>query len=177
MDAERAIAGAQERESGETELAIDRLAVSSPDALRAAALAHIEDASPQVQAAALYALAVSVSEDDRDGIDALGGFLGPGADVERLTAAGGLLSVGEKTAIPVLIELLASGAPVPNSDPPRAVWQVARGVLLFHTDQDLGLREAADAEAAAATQAGWEAWWKASGEALTWDPETQRFSG
>jgi hypothetical protein len=118
-----------------------------------------------------------VSEDDRDGIDAMGGFLGSGPDAERLIAAGGLLSVGEKAAIPVLIELLASGAPVPNSDPPRAVWQVARGVLLFYTDQDLGLREAADAEAAAVAQADWEAWWEASGEALTWDPGTTRFSG
>jgi HEAT repeat protein len=175
-EAERAIAGAEEQGAPATELAIDRLAVGSPDELRAAALAHIEDASPEVHSAALYALALSVNQDDRKAIDALRGFLDPGADDERLTAADGLLSIGEKAAIPVLIELLTSKAPVPDSDPPTAVWEVAKGLLLFHTDQDLGLGEAEVAGAAAAAQVDWEAWWEASAEDLTWDPDTWSFT-
>ena len=176
-EAERAIAGAEGRESLATEIEIARLAVVSPDELRAAALAHIQDDTSEVHLAALYALALSVSENDLDAIDALRGFLDADTDDERLTAAGGLLSSGEKAAIPVLIDLLASQVPVPNSDPPRAVWEVAQGLLLFHTDQDLGLEEAAGAKAVAAVQAGWQAWWTASGEAITWDPTTGRFSG
>lgn len=158
MQAERAIGGAEERGPETTELAIDRLAVTSPDELRTAALAHIESEAPQIHVAALYALALSVNHDTRDAIEALRGLLDQGPDAERLTAAGGLLSAGEKAAIPILIDLLASRAPVPYSDPPRAVWEVARGVLLSSTDQDLGLGEATGAEPAASVQADWQTW-------------------
>lgn len=97
-------------------------------------------------------------------------------ELDGLTAAGGLLSIGEKAAIPVLIELLGSDLPLPFSDPHLEVWKVARGMLLFHTDQDLGLEAAEDVVSTQAKQEAWRAWWESSGDDLVWDAGALRFS-
>ena len=158
-----------------TALEINRLAVSSPHELRSAALARIDDRDPGVRRSALYALSLTVTKDDPEAIAALKRFLESDSDVERLRSAGGLLSVGEKAAVPVLVDLLASDAEVPNADPPLAVWRVARGLLLTSTDRDLGLRRADGVEAAGRTRAEWRTWWATSGDRLEWDAATRRF--
>lgn len=175
--AEDVITGAPEKGVVATQLAINRLAVSSRQDLRTAALVYLQDPRPEVRSAALYALAVSVIRDDPEAERALRGFLDAEDEHTRLVAAGAMVSMGAKEGIPVLIDLLASDGPIPYSDPPTSIWAVARGQLLFHTGQDLGLGEAADAESAAAAQADWLDWWEASGDALTWDPDTWTYSG
>jgi hypothetical protein len=175
MDAERAILDAR-NDPAATIPQVARLAVNDPDALRSAAMAHIEDADPEVRRAALYALSFSVVREDGPAVEELRSFLDAEDEGDKLTAAGGLLSIGEKAAIPVLIDLLGSDVPIPYSDPPLEVWEVARGLLLAHTDQDLGLLSAADAEAAAAVQDEWRGWWGSSETTLTWDPAAWRFT-
>lgn len=155
---------------------VNRLAVDDPGALRSAGMAHMEDPDPEVRTAALYALSVSVVREDEPAVEALRGFLDADDEVDRLTAAGGLLSIGEKAALPVLIDLLGSDLPLPFSDPPTDVWEVARGMLLFHTDQDLGLEAVEDAESARATQEAWRAWWESSGDDLAWDVNAWQFT-
>lgn len=49
-------------------------------------------------------------------------------------------------------------------------------MLLFHTDQDLGLEAAEDVVSTQATQEAWRAWWESSGDDLVWDPSALRFS-
>jgi HEAT repeat protein len=97
---------------------INRLAALSPAALRAAAVAQIGDPAPAVRDAARYALAVSVTAEDAAAVAALRDLLDADDDAGRLTAAGGLLSIGDKPAVPVLIDLLGSTAKVPFADPP-----------------------------------------------------------
>lgn len=175
LDAERAIVGARS-DPAATIPKVARLAVNDPDALRSAAMAYIEDTDPQVRSAALHALSFSVVREDGPAVEALRNFLDAEDEGDKLTAAGGLLSIGEKAAMPVLIDLLGSDVPIPYSDPPLEVWEVARGLLLAHTDQNLGLLSAEDAEAAAAVQDEWRGWWGSSETTLTWDPAAWRFT-
>jgi HEAT repeat protein len=156
--------------------AINRLAADSPAALRATAMSQVEDADPAVRGAARYALAISVTADDAAAVAALRELLEADGDADRLTAAGGLLAIGDKAAVPVLIDLLSSTARAPFAHPPMQVWQVAAALLLTHTDQELGLAGARDANLALASQQRWRAWWSSTSSTIAWNASAGRFT-
>lgn len=90
---------------------------------------------------------------------------------ERLLAAGALAALGDRTGVDVLIDALVSEELLRNVDPPFAAWRYSRANLLLLVDQDLGLAEAGDAEAAANAQPAWVDWWAANAAELTWNAE------
>jgi hypothetical protein len=143
------------------------------EGLRKTALAEIGSSNAEVRWAAVYSLALVVKRDDADGISALETALASADLDERLAAADGLVAAGDKSALPVLIELLASRATTRYIVMP--VWRWARGLLLVHSTQDFGLRAALDRTSAAATQPAWQAWWNTNANALAWDASTGKF--
>jgi hypothetical protein len=130
--------------------------LAEPDATREAALELLESQDPDARIAATYALSITLEPDDAD---ALAPLLESDGSGERVLAATGMLAVGDGRAVPVLISALDVEDPLPFGSPPLRVWEQARFALLSFTGQDLGLRKAATAQDAAATQAGWESWW------------------
>jgi hypothetical protein len=127
-----------------------------PEATREAALDHLESQDADARIAAAYALSITLQPDDADALAPLLESTSPG---ERVLAATGMLAVGDGRAVPVLIAALEVEDPLPFGSPPLRVSEQARFALLSFTGQDLGLREAATAEAAAATAPEWESWW------------------
>ncbi|MGH3043710.1 MAG: HEAT repeat domain-containing protein [Gaiellaceae bacterium] len=130
--------------------------LTEPDASREAALDHLESQDPDVRIAAVYALSITLQPDDAD---ALAPLLETDSSGQRVLAAAGMLAVGDGRAVPVLISALEVEDPLPFGSPPLRVWEQARFALLSFTGEDLGLREAATAQDAAATAAEWESWW------------------
>ncbi len=175
-EAEGTFVSATERSLELTQREIDRLAIADPESLRTAALTHVDDPDTTIHSAALYALSLSVDARDRAARDTLQRFLTSLDDVERLRASVGLIGVGDKAAVPVLIDLIGSSAVLPGGDPPLAVWRVARGTLMVNTGEDFGLRRADSVEAARATRPSWTAWWSTYGADLQWNPELEKFS-
>ena len=60
-------------------------------------------------------------------------------------------------------------------DPPMPAWRYARANLLLFVDEDLGLRAAADQQAAAAAQLAWREWFEANRHLLSWRPDLGRY--
>jgi HEAT repeat protein len=127
-----------------------------PESTRTTAKHLIVADDPDVRLAAIYALSSTLTPAD---VDALLPILESADPQERVLAAGGLLTVGEARAVPVLIALLADETLIALGFPPVPVWERARVALLNATGQDFGLRGAATRETAAATIPDWEAWW------------------
>jgi hypothetical protein len=152
---------------------INAAARQDREALRAVALEQLSANNPEVRWAALYALSVVVEPGDSEGIAALEEFLVSTDVDERLAAASGLVVVGEKAAVPVLITLLESTETTEYVVMPT--WRIARGLLLAHVMQDLGLRGAENGRAAAAAKPAWQSWWDERGASLTWDTATGTF--
>jgi HEAT repeat protein len=130
--------------------------LAEPDATREAALDLLESQDADARIAAVYALSITLQPDDADTLAPLLEADSPG---ERVLAATGLLAVGDGRGVPVLISALDVEDPLPFGSPPLRVWEQARFALLSFTGQNLGLREAATAQDAAATAAEWESWW------------------
>ena len=152
---------------------INAAAQQDHEALRSVALDHLDSSEPSVRWAANYALSLVVREGDSEGIAALNTALkSPDLD-ERLAAASGLVVAGERTALPVLIELLASNEATGYVVMPA--WRWARGLLLIHTAEDFGLRAADDGADAAASRPAWQAWWSSKAAVLTWDTAAGKF--
>jgi hypothetical protein len=137
--------------------------LAEPDAAREAALDHLESQDADARVAAAYALSITLRPDDADALSPLLESAGAG---ERVLAASGMLAVGDGRAVPVLIAALPVEDPLPFGSPPLRVWEQARFALLSFTGQDFGLREAATAQAAAATAADWESWWASAQDAF-----------
>lgn len=138
-----------------------------------AAIAHLEDADAGSRYAAIYLL-VNVGTEDR--APELAMALDDPVLGLRAIAAGRLIGLGQKEAIPVLIEALTASDAIPYSDPPRPVWTLAREALPHYTGEDFGLIAAADSAAAAATAAQWQAWWQALGASLQWDASAEKYA-
>jgi len=137
--------------------ALNTLALSRPDELRAAALAHLADTSPLVRFAAVYALSATAEAGASD--DALAGVLTSGDPPERALAAVSLARQGKLAqAVPTLIDSLSSSWAMPYWDPPEAVWEFARYGLVTFTGKDFGLARAANQGAAIRTQPTWRQW-------------------
>jgi hypothetical protein len=145
-----------------------------PADLRAAALAHLHDADPNRHFAAVYALALT-AESGR-GSTELAQLLTATSTTDRLLAAGSLLSIGDKSGIPVLIDALSSTDEVAFSSPGQFGFEFAQAELLYFTTQDFGLRSATGPAAVAATQAAWRQWWTAQSTALRFDPNARKYT-
>jgi HEAT repeat protein len=130
--------------------------LTDPESTRTTAKNLVVAGDPDVRLAAIYALSTTLTPAD---VDALLPILESADPQERVLAAGGLLTVGDARAVPVLIALLAEETLIALGFPPVPVWERARVALLNATGQQFGLREATTAEAAAATIPDWEAWW------------------
>lgn len=152
---------------------IHAAALDDPDGLRDVGLEHAHSSDAEVRWAALYALSLVVEPGDEESAEALRVALQSADLDERLAAAGGLVASGERSALPVLIELLGSGETTSYVRIPA--WRVARGLLLTSTSEDFGLRAADSAAAAASTAPAWESWWRDAGANLTWQPAEGRF--
>jgi HEAT repeat protein len=135
---------------------LDSAILSARDATRKAALARLTSEDPNVRIAAVYALSLTLRAEDAEALAPVLQSSDPG---ERVLAASGMLSVGDGRAVPPLIEALELEAALPFGAPATRVWEQARFALLSFTGQDLGLRDAATVDAAAATAPEWEAWW------------------
>jgi HEAT repeat protein len=145
------------REAGSRPRAkLNAAVLTEPDATREAALDHLDSQDPDARMAAVYALSITLQPDDTD---ALAPLLESDRSGERVLAATGMLAMGDGRAVPVLIEALRLEDPTAFGSPPVRVWEQARFALLSFTGQDLGLREAATAQDAAATAPEWESWW------------------
>lgn len=174
VDATDAVAGFDPSLNARTELAlIHAAAEQDPEALRTIALDQLASNNSDVRWAALYALSVVVEPGDPESTAALMQSLGSADVDERLAAAGGLVAVGEKAAVPVLIAILESTETTQYIVMPS--WRVARGLLLTHVSQDLGLRGADTGRTAAAAKPAWQTWWAEHGPSLAWDAATGTF--
>jgi hypothetical protein len=137
--------------------------LSAPEASREAALAQLrahDPNDPDARLAALYVLSLTLRDEDAD---ALAPVLTSREAKERVLAAAAMLALGDRRAVPVLIELLGVEDPLPFGDPPLRVWQQARMALLSFSGQDLGLRRAATASQAAAAAPALRDWWAQAG--------------
>jgi hypothetical protein len=143
-------------------------------ALRAAALAHLGDPDQDRQFAAVYALALT-AEPGR-GSSELARLLTSPNTTDRLLAAGSLVSIGDKSGIPVLIDALSSTDELAYSSPSQSGFEFAQAELLYFTTQDFGLRSATGPAAVAATQAAWRQWWTAQGPSLRFDPNARKYT-
>ena len=146
----------------------------NPDGLRAAALAHLADSNDLVHYAAVYALA-RTAKSTGESISALQGLLTSPRVNDRLLAAGALIFRGDRTAIPVLIDLLGSPDSMAFRDPPQTGSEFAAEQLLRFTSEDFGLRAVTDAAGAAQAKPLWKQWWDAHGSALVWDATITEF--
>ena len=174
VDPNEAVAEFDPRNNARAAVAqIHAAALDDPDGLRRVGLEHANSSEAEVRWAALYALSLVVEPGDNESIQALHGALESADLDERLAAAGGLVASGEASALPVLIELLASSETTSYVRIPA--WRVARGLLLANTSEDFGLRAAEDAPTAASTAPAWESWWQDRGATLAWHPAEGRF--
>jgi HEAT repeat protein len=130
--------------------------LTEPAASREAALESLESESPDVRIAAAYALSITMKPEDAE---ALAPLLESADAGERVLAGAGMLAVGDKRAVPVLVAALGLEDPLPFGSPPLRAWEQARFALLSFTGQDFGLRNAATAQEAAATAEEWSSWW------------------
>jgi hypothetical protein len=130
--------------------------LARPDASREAALAQLDAEDADARIAAAYALSLTLEPEDAD---AFAPLLQSRDSGERVLAAAGMLSLGDRRAVPVLIESLGVEDRLPFGAPPLAVWEKARAALLAFSGQDLGLRAADTAGEAEATARAWESWW------------------
>lgn len=90
----------------------------------------------------------------------------------RLLAAAGALSLGEASAAPVLVELLAVDVPLAASSPPLTIGQFAAYTLTRYIDAPDIPVDAAPADLVAP----WTDWLAGPGAAMAFDPETGRWS-
>jgi hypothetical protein len=160
----------------ETDLLFDDLSVfirTSPGEVEQAALMQVDAEDPLARTAALYALANTAS--GKDAQRALSHALKDNDMTNRTLAAAGLLTMGDKQGIPVLIEALRSDEMLKYSEPPRQAWQYAIELLLQYVDVDLGLLQAEDRTAASSAADAWEQWWEASNADLSWNTGVERF--
>ena len=153
--------------------AIEELSGTNADDLRAAALKHLDDVSPDVHFAAFYALSLTATKGDS--IERLAGFLDSPETTERMYAAGSLLFLGDERAIPALVAALSDGGEIAFLDPPMQGWRYARSLLIHYTDQDLGLGKATTVEGATRVQVKWEAWWSRERASIHWDEHALRW--
>jgi hypothetical protein len=134
---------------------LNDLGEAQPDALRAAALAHV-GASGKEHWAAVYALAITGQPGAAD--DALKGLLKSSHLDDRALAAGSLVSRGDLAGAPALVELLGSAQHLAYRDPPERAWEFARTLLLIYTGQNFGLSKARTMRASVRTRKRWRAW-------------------
>lgn len=130
--------------------------LAEPDASRKAALDRLKSEDPDVRIAAAYALSITLKPEDADVLAPLLGSPMPG---ERVLAAAGMLAIGDRRAVPILIDALGVEDRLPFGSPRLRTWEQARFSLLSFTGQDFGLRDATTAQEAAATAPEWESWW------------------
>lgn len=93
----------------------------------------------------------------------------------RTYAAGGLVAMGDKRGIPVLIEALSVQQRGYLSVPPELLNAFAFRALNAYTGQSFGFDPLADEAKRAASQQQWRDWWKTTGERLQWDASKRVF--
>lgn len=149
--------------------ALNSLVRTNPGEVRDAVIERLGASDPILRYAAVYGLALTA--DDADSMAALVAILASPDISERMLAAGSLISRGDKSAFPVLIDALDSDDAVAFRDPPQRAWQFARFVLIQYTEEDLGLLgpRTFSAEQAAAAKSTWETWWVDRGDVLVFD--------
>jgi HEAT repeat protein len=150
--------------------AVNESALTDPDTLRREALAGLDSGEPS-RFACVLALTMTASTDDPASMEALRALSSSSDVTERLLSAGALAALGDKDGVDVLIGALGSEELLRNLDPPFAAWRYSRANLLLFVDQDLGLADAHDAQAAGAAQQAWVDWWGEQSGDLTWNPE------
>jgi hypothetical protein len=152
-------------------LAIDEDAT----AMRAAALDHLNDSNANVHYAAVYTLAQTATS--HEGMAQLEQMLTSPDTNERMLAAGSLLSLGDKEAIPVLIAALSSNDQISYWDPPLQAYGFARAELMFYTSNDFGLVKATTLSTASAAQPAWQKWWTKDGASVHFDSTLNGYVG
>jgi hypothetical protein len=153
--------------------ALNTLARTHTDQLRAVALEQLNNSSPNVHYAAVYAL--SLTAQSGQGSAELGQMLTATDTTDRLLAAGSLASIGDSSAIPVLIAALSSDEELAYDDE-QSVFEFAQAELIYFTNEDFGLRTASGLAAVSATQPAWQQWWSTKGPSLHFDATTRKYS-
>jgi len=149
------------------------LARTHTDQLRAVALGKLNDSSPNVHYAAVYAL--SLTAQSGQGSAELDQMLTATDTTDRLLAAGSLASIGDSSAIPVLIAALSSDDELAYDDE-QSAFEFAQAELIYFTNEDFGLRTASGLAAVSATQPAWQQWWSTEGPSLHFDATTRKYS-
>jgi hypothetical protein len=94
----------------------------------------------------------------------------------RTTAAYDLLALGEKSAIPVLIDSLNVTERLFLSEPPAPVCETANEALTTYTEKDFGFScDSTQFDSSAMSQ--WQNWWNSNNSALSYDAGKQKFVG
>lgn len=93
----------------------------------------------------------------------------------RTYAAGGLVAMGDKRGVPVLIEALSVQQRGYLSVPPELLNAFAYRALNVYTGQSFSYDPLADEAKRAASEQQWRDWWKANGDRLQWDASKHVF--
>ena len=132
----------------------------------AAAAAEVLAATPE--GAAKWA-AVYVYANGGDDAEVLTPYLADADPSVRVLAAAGVVTMGGRAGITVLIDLLTVNDTLTGSTPPMRVWEVAAANLLSMPADGLGPALDADDATRAVSQQAWRDWFTANGARLTFD--------
>lgn len=94
----------------------------------------------------------------------------------RAYAAYALLYLGEKKALPVMVELLGNTDRLLASEPPAQICNVANSALVRHTNEDFGFG-CRQGWLDAGAKAKWDKWREEKGGELEFDATSRKFVG
>jgi hypothetical protein len=159
--------------SDEAFVELNRFVSEQPDVAARAAAGLVEAAQEEVRYAAIYVLGLTAAGPADSA--ALKRALDDDAVHLRTIAAGSLIGLGDKDAIPVLIELLAETDEIPGSVPPMFVDRFSSQALTAYTGEDYGLLEATSGDLRTLALGRWRTWWDNVKDTLHWDPATKKY--
>lgn len=125
------------------------------DRILAAVAVRLDTMNPEVRFAANYLLAHIA---DGSQVPLLANAMQDDIESFRAIAAGALIGLGHKPAIPILIEALSSNDKLPYSDPPRSVSVFSQRTLEAYIDEEFRPQDESD----------WANWWLRHNEQLMW---------
>lgn len=106
--------------------------------------------------------------------EAMEPFLTGNSSDFKLMAASVMISTGNSSSIPVLIELLSDNSLLMLSEPPMLICYYSNYMLTTYTEEDFAYYCDIDGPG---DSTAWQEWWTEHGERLQWDETQRKFTG